>query len=116
MINIILKWIAYAFVIIFVAWIIPGISVANFLSALLVCIVLGIINILIKPLLEFISLPINFLTLGLFSLVINALLLMLAGKITPGFHVDGFLAAFLGSILLAIISFAIERIGLKSID
>ncbi len=115
MINSLFKWIAYAFVIIFVAWIIPGISVANFFSALLVCIVLAIINVLIRPLIEFISLPINFLTLGLFSLVINALLLMLAGKITPGFQVEGFLAAFLGSILLAIISVVIERIGAKPI-
>ena len=111
MLNTLLKWIAYAFVILFVAWVIPGITVANFMSALLVCIVLALINAFIKPILEFISLPINFLTFGLFSLVINALLLLLAGKITPGFHVEGFLAAFLGSLLLALISAVVERIG-----
>ncbi len=115
MLNTLLKWIAYALVIIFVAWIIPGITVANFFTALLVTVVLAVINALIKPILEFISMPINFLTFGLFSLVINALMLLLAGKITPGFHVEGFLAAFLGAILLALISMAVERIGERKV-
>ena len=110
MINIILKWIIYAALIIFIAWIIPGISVESFGSALLVCIVIGIINSLIKPFVEFISLPVNFLTLGLFSFVINALLLMLAGSITPGFEVKGFFSALLGSILLATFGNFVDKI------
>lgn len=112
--NILLKWIAYALIIMFVAMIIPGIAVSNFISALIVCLVLAVINLLIKPVLEFITLPINFITLGLFSLVTNALLLMLAGKITPGFHVEGFLAAFLGSLLLALLASSVEKIGQKN--
>ena len=100
--NIFLKWIAYSLLIMFVAWIIPGINVENFFSAMLVCIVIALINVFIKPILQFISLPITFLTLGLFSLVINAVLLMFAGYITPGFTVSGFLSALIGSILLSL--------------
>lgn len=111
MLNLLIRWILYALAVIFVAWIIPGITVENFLSAMLVCIVLALINTFIKPLLQFISLPINILTLGLFSLVINALLLMLAGAITPGFAVEGFISALLGSIILSLIALGINRIG-----
>ncbi|MBE7713207.1 MAG: phage holin family protein [Cyanobacteria bacterium SIG26] len=110
MLNMILRWIVFALAIIFVAWIIPGISVDNFLSAMLVCIVLALINAFIKPLLQIISLPINILTLGLFTLVINALLMMFAGYITPGFEVEGFVSALLGSILLSLLSIGINKI------
>lgn len=111
MLNLLIRWILYALAVIFVSWIIPGITVENFLSAMLVCVILALINTFIKPLLQFISLPINILTLGLFSFVINALLLMLAGAITPGFEVDGFLSALLGSILLSLFALGISRIG-----
>lgn len=111
MFEMFLKWIAYALVIVFIAWVVPGITVANFFSAMLVCVVLALINLFVKPILDAISLPVNFFSFGLFSLIINALLLLLAGKIAPGFHVAGFLAAFLGSVLLALISMAIEKIG-----
>ncbi len=104
------RWICYALAIIFTAWVIPGISVANFLSALLACVVIALINAFVKPILEFISLPINFLTVGLFSLVINALLLMLAGWLTPGLEVDGFWSAFFGAIVLSVLSLGISKI------
>ena len=111
MINSILKWVVYSFLIILVAWIVPGISVENFFAAMLVCIVIALINVFIKPLLQFISLPITFLTLGLFSFVINAVLLMLAGVITPGFEVHGFLSALIGSILLSLFASVIDKIN-----
>jgi putative membrane protein len=65
---------------------------------------------LIKPLLVLLTLPITILTLGLFTVVINALLLLLAGFITPGFHVDGFGAAIVGSILFTIISMLLRSL------
>ena len=102
MVKLLSKWVIFALIIMLTAWFIPGISVENFISAMLVCVVISLINVFIKPLVEFISLPVNFLTLGLFSLVINALLLMLAGYITPGFEVSGFLNALIGSIILSI--------------
>jgi len=114
MINSLLRWVLYALSIVFVAWVIPGIDVSNFLSAMLVCIVIALINVFIRPIIEFISLPVNFLTLGLFSFVINAFLLMLAGKLTPGFEVDGFLPALLGSILLSLLSGLLNKIEFKN--
>lgn len=111
MLNLLIKWVLFAFLVIFTAWIIPGISVSSFFSALLVCVILGLINTFVRPIVEFISLPVNFLTLGLFSFVINALLLMLAGAITPGFEVDGFWSAIFGSILLSIFAGWVGKIG-----
>lgn len=91
-----LRWILFAIAIIFVAWLVPGIGVENFQSAMLVTVIMALINIFIRPLLILITLPINILTLGILGLIINALLFMLAGYIAPGFYVDGFLAAFWG--------------------
>jgi putative membrane protein len=75
-----------------------------------VCLIMALLNAIIKPLLVFISMPINFLTLGLFMFVINALLFMLAGAIAPGFAVNGFFSALLGSVLLSIFAMGIEKV------
>lgn len=107
----ILRWVLYALAVMLVAWIIPGISVENFQSALLLSFIIAIINVLIRPILQFITLPINFLTLGIFGLILNALLLMLAGYFAPGVSIEGFLAAFLGSLLLAFLGGGISQIG-----
>lgn len=107
---VLVRWICFALALIFTAWIIPGIEVSNFLSAMFACIIIALVNTFIKPILELISLPINILTIGLFSLVINAFLLMLAGWLTPGFEVEGFLSALFGSILLSLFSIGISKI------
>jgi len=88
-----------------VAKLVPGMEVDGVGHALLAGLVLGIINALIRPLLVFLTLPITILTLGLFLLVINALLLKLAAALVPGFRVRGFGAALLGAVLLSIFSF-----------
>ena len=108
-----IRWIFYTLAILFVAWLVPGIFVENFQSAMLVTVIMALINIFIRPLIVFITLPINLLTLGLFGLVINALLFMLAGYIAPGFYVDGFLAAFLGSVVLSFLGLIINMITLN---
>ncbi len=113
MLNFLVKYVLFAVSIMFTAWIIPGISIDGFLSASIACIVIALVNIFIRPLIEFISIPVNFLTLGLFSLVINALLLMLVGKLTPGFEIEGFLSALFASIVLAILAGIIEKIKLS---
>ena len=104
------RWIIFALAIIFVSWIVPGIEVSGFLPAMLVVVIIALINTFIKPFLQIITLPINILTLGLFSLVINALLLMLAGFLSPGFEVEGFLSALLGSIILSLFTLGINKI------
>ena len=101
------RWILFALAIVFVAWLVPGIEVENFQSAMLVTVIIALINIFIRPLIVFITLPINILTLGIFTLVINALLLMLAGYLAPGVDVEGFLSAFIGSVVLAFLGLII---------
>ena len=80
------------------------IQVEGFGAALIAALVLGIINAIIRPILVLLTFPVTFLTLGLFLLVINALMLWLAATIVPGFKVNGFWGAFLGSILISIVS------------
>ncbi len=106
----ILRWVLFALAILLTGWLIPGISVENFQSALLVAFIMGLINIFIKPLLLIITLPVNILTLGLFTFVLNALLFMLAGFFAPGVSISGFLPAFLGSLMLAFLGSAIFQI------
>ena len=108
-----LRWILFALAIMFTAWLIPGIEVDGFKSARLVVVIMALINIFIKPLLVLITLPINLLTLGLFIFVINALLLLLLGRIAPGFEVDGFLSAFLGSVVISFLGALISSIELN---
>lgn len=115
MVYTILRWLLYSLVILFIAWLIPGISVSGIQSALIAIVIIGLINAILKPLVYLIALPINLLTLGLFSLVINALLFMLAGYLTPGFSVEGFWSALLGSLILSALSIPINKIDGKEI-
>jgi putative membrane protein len=87
------------------SYIIPGVSVKGFFTAMWVALFIGIVNVLVKPFLIFITLPINILTLGLFTFVINALLIMLASSVIKGFEVKGFWIAMLFSVVLSVINF-----------
>ncbi|MFA6050042.1 MAG: phage holin family protein [Candidatus Paceibacterota bacterium] len=99
----IIQWLISALAIIVAANLVPGISV-TLVGALILAVVLGLINVFIKPVLFLLTLPINILTLGLFSLVINALLIMLAAAVVPDFTVSGFWAAFFFSIIVSLIT------------
>lgn len=98
-----LNWIVTALAIGIAAYLIPGIEV-SLVGALVLAVVLGIINVFLKPIINLLTLPLNILTLGLFSLVVNALLIMLAGQVVPGFTVEGFWPAFLFGIVVALVS------------
>lgn len=106
----ILQAVVVGFLLWIVAKIVPGIQVEGCLSAVLAGLVLGVINALLKPLLVLLTLPITILTLGLFLLVVNALLLWLAAAIVPGFRVRSFGSALLGALVLSIISFGLTLI------
>lgn len=110
--NMIIKWIMFAILIMFVAWLIPGITITGFISALFVVLVFSLVNVFIRPLLEFISLPLNILTLGIFSLVVNALLFILVAKLSPGFQIDGFWSGFFGALILSVLSPLIDKINI----
>ncbi|MBP7528489.1 MAG: phage holin family protein [Syntrophorhabdaceae bacterium] len=102
--RLLLKWLIMAASIIIAAYFIPGVRVGSFLSALWVALFLGIVNILIRPILILITLPINILTLGLFTFVINAALILLASSVIKGFEVAGFWWALLYSIVLSVVN------------
>lgn len=110
------RWILFTLAIIFVAWLVPGIEVENFQSAMLVTVIIALINIFIRPLIQLITLPINILTLGIFGLIINAFMFMLAGYMAPGFEVESFLSAFLGSIVLSFLGLIINMITINSAE
>ncbi len=101
-----LRWLINALALLLVANVVPGISVTSFYAALIAALVLGIANAVIRPLLLLLTLPINILTLGLFTFVINALLFWFASSIVKGFNVSGFGAAFFGALVLWLISWA----------
>ncbi len=102
--GLLIRWLIYAVAIMLLTYIVPGISVRNFYSALLAALVLGLVNAVIRPLLILLTLPVNILTLGLFTLVINALMLWLVSSIVKGFDVKNFVAAFLGALVLWVVS------------
>ncbi|MFA5942069.1 MAG: phage holin family protein [Candidatus Paceibacterota bacterium] len=96
-------WLIAAIAILLAARIVPGAS-ATLIGALITAVVLGALNLFIRPILTILTLPITILTLGLFSFVINALLVMLASYLVPGFTVAGFWAAIFFSLVLMIIN------------
>ncbi len=106
----ILKWIGLALIIMFAGWIIPGIEIDNFTAAMIAAVVIALINTFIKPVLILLTLPINILTLGIFTLVINALLFMFAAYLVPGIEISGFWSALFGSLLISIFSIGLAWI------
>jgi putative membrane protein len=110
LVHIIVGWLVSALALWLVAQIVPGIEVRDFGAALLATIVIAIVNALIGPILRFAAWPLTFLTLGLFKLVINAVLLKLASMFAPGFRVRGFLDAILGALLLTVLDSVLHRL------
>lgn len=92
------------------AYIVPGIHIDDFKALVVVSIVWGVLSIVLKPVLILLTLPVNLLTLGLFTFVINAFMIMLVSGIVQGFRVDNFGAAFLGAIVLALLNVVLGRL------
>lgn len=108
MLTMLLKWLGLALGVLFAGWVVPGISIASFVTALIAAAVIALVNVFIKPILILLTLPINILTLGLFVLVINAVLFMFVAYLVPGVEVDGFWSAFLGALILSILSIGLN--------
>ncbi|MDL2223821.1 phage holin family protein [Bacteroidales bacterium OttesenSCG-928-M06] len=109
--GLILQIIISSIAVYFTAWLLPGISVKSFGSAILVAIVLGILNAILKPILQFISFPITILTLGLFLLVINTVIILIASAIMGNsFHVDNFWWALLFSVIMSVVVSILESV------
>ncbi|GGG33691.1 phage holin family protein [Bizionia arctica] len=101
--NLIIRLLLTAVAVVILAYILPGVEVSGFGSAIIVAIVLGLLNIFIKPILVILTLPITVVTLGLFLLVINALIILMANSFIDGFMVSGFWIALLFSLLLSVL-------------
>lgn len=97
--KLILTWLFAACALLVVAYLYPGVQVASFTSALVAAAVIGLFNMLLRPILVVLTLPVTLVTLGLFLFVINALLFWAASGVLNGFHVNGFWAAMLGSLI-----------------
>ncbi len=102
--EILISWLLSALAILVAAYLLPGVHITSFTTALVVALVLGIINAFIKPVLLILTLPINILTLGLFTFVINAAIIIFVSNLVDGFKVDGFWWALFFGILLSIIN------------
>lgn len=102
--RILLHWFLRALAIMITAYLLPGIVLKSFFVALVVAVVLGIFNTILKPILIILTLPITILTLGLFTLVINAGLIMLTSKVVDGFYVQSFWWALLFSLILSLVN------------
>ena len=104
MLFLILRWVINALALLAVAYLYTGVKVDSFTAAMIAALVLGLVNAILRPILVILTLPVTILTLGLFIFVINALLFWFVGEVVTGFHVAGFMAALIGSILFSIIT------------
>lgn len=102
--GIVIRWLFLSFAIFMAAYLIDGIRVTGLPSAILAAAVLGILNAFFRPVLLLLTLPLNILTLGLFTFAINAILLMMASGVISGFDVDGFGSALLGALFISAVS------------
>jgi putative membrane protein len=97
------QWLISAFSLLIVAYLIQGFRVRNFVAALFAALVIGAVNAVLWPLLIFLTLPINILTLGLFTFVVNGMVLKIAAALMPGFEIKGWIPAIFGSIVLSVV-------------
>ena len=106
--GLLVRWLILTAAIIAASYLIEGIQVAGFFSAFFTAAILGILNAFFRPLLIILTLPINIMTLGLFTFVINALMLMMASGVISGFEVHGFWSAVFGSLVISIVSWILS--------
>ncbi|MCE5244633.1 MAG: phage holin family protein [Syntrophobacteraceae bacterium] len=103
-----IRWLVLTFSIAAASYLISGIYVSGFFSAFFTAALLGVLNTFLRPVLIILTLPINILSFGLFTFVINALLLMMASGVIPGFHVYGFWSAVFGSLVISIVNWLLN--------
>ncbi len=104
-----IKLLVNAVLVFALAWALPGVEVSSFWTALVVAVILGFLNIFVKPFLIIVTIPVTILSLGLFLLVINALVILMAGWIVDGFVVTSFWWALLFSLILSVMNSAFEQ-------
>lgn len=111
--KLLLVWILNALALLAVTYLMPSIHVSGFVAALIAAAVIGLVNMLIRPILVLLTLPVTIVTLGLFILVINGLLFLLVGNVLQGFEVHGLWAGIVGAFLYSVISWLLSAIVLR---
>jgi putative membrane protein len=111
--KLLLVWLVNAVALVAVAYLVPGIAVSGFVTALVAALVLGLVNAVIRPVLVLLTLPVTILTLGLFIFVLNGLLFWFVGSFIDGFTVSGFWPAVFGAIAYSIVSWLLSALILS---
>jgi putative membrane protein len=111
--SLLIRWIVNTLALLVVANVVPHISYTSWVSLAVAAAVLGLLNLLVRPVLYFLTLPLTIVTLGLFFIVLNGIMLELTDFFVPGFQIDGFGWAIVGAIVLSLISLVTDRIGRK---
>ena len=114
MIKLLLVWLINAVALIAVAYLMPGVSVASFTTALVAALILGLINAVVRPVLVLLTLPVTLVTLGLFIFVLNGLLFWFVGSFIQGFVVQGFWSGVFGAIVFSVISWLLSALLLSA--
>ena len=107
--GVLLRWLILTAAVLAASWLLTGVRVNGIFPAILAAALLGICNAVLRPLLIVLTLPLNILTLGLFTFVINALMLLLVSTVIPGFDVLGFWTAFFGALIISVTSWLLNR-------
>ncbi len=110
MVGFLIRLVVNAVALLIVAHILPGVHVSSLTGSLVAALVLGIVNAVLRPILVILTLPVVILTLGLFTLVINAITFYIVGHLGIGLEVDGFWSAFFGAIVLTIVSYLLSTL------
>jgi putative membrane protein len=105
-----IRWLCLTGAVLFASYVIDGIYVSGFFSAFFTAAALGVLNMFFRPILIILTLPINIMTLGLFTFIINALMLKMASGLIAGFHVDGFWAAVFGSLFISLANWFLNSV------
>ena len=110
MIRFLVRLLLNGLALLLISYFYDGMHVSGLTAAIIAALILGVVNAVIRPIVMFLTLPINILTLGLFGLVVNGLLLWAVSSFIPGFHVNGFMAALVGGILLSVAGWLVDRL------
>lgn len=108
--GILVRFLGTVFAVLLAAYFVPGFVVSSFYAAVIVALILGALNLTVKPILLILTLPLNLLTFGLFTFVINALLLWFVASFVQGFAVSGFVPALLGGLIIAVVNWVLHKI------
>jgi len=107
----ILRWVVNALILMGITYVVPGVEVVSFWTALMVALVLALVNAIIRPFLLILTLPINILTLGLFTLIINGFMFWIVSSVVKGFTITNFWSAVIAALIYSLISIALSSFG-----